>query len=32
MDSEEEFFSEEITKLKRDVNELGLSVLVAADW
>ncbi|XP_062501119.1 membrane-bound transcription factor site-1 protease-like [Corticium candelabrum] len=32
VDSEEEFFSEEITKLKRDVNELGLSVLVAADW
>jgi membrane-bound transcription factor site-1 protease len=32
VDSEEEFFSEEILKLKRDVNELGLSVLVFADW
>lgn len=31
MDSEEEFFPEEVTKLKRDI-DLGLSVIVMADW
>ncbi|XP_012285406.1 membrane-bound transcription factor site-1 protease [Orussus abietinus] len=32
VDSEEEFFPEEVTKLKRDVDEEGLSVVVFADW
>ena len=30
-DAEEEYFPEEISKLKRDVDE-GLSVVVFADW
>lgn len=30
-DPEEEYFPEEVTKLKRDVDQ-GLSVLVFADW
>ncbi|XP_043464380.1 membrane-bound transcription factor site-1 protease [Leptopilina heterotoma] len=32
VDSEEEFFPEEIVKLKEDVEEKGLSVVVFADW
>ncbi|KAL6064719.1 Membrane-bound transcription factor site-1 protease [Balamuthia mandrillaris] len=32
VDPEEEFFPEEVTKLYQDVTELGLSVLVFADW
>eukprot|EP01087_Luapelamoeba_hula_P020230 TRINITY_DN6871_c0_g1_i1.p1 TRINITY_DN6871_c0_g1~~TRINITY_DN6871_c0_g1_i1.p1 ORF type:complete len:1117 (+),score=136.46 TRINITY_DN6871_c0_g1_i1:101-3451(+) len=32
IDSEEEFFPEEIAKLKKDVEEEGLSVAVFADW
>mmetsp|Transcript_52022 Transcript_52022/g.130630 ORF Transcript_52022/g.130630 Transcript_52022/m.130630 type:complete len:919 (-) Transcript_52022:666-3422(-) len=32
VDPEEEFFSEEISKLGADVREKGLSVLVLADW
>lgn len=32
VDTEEEFFPEEVTKLKRDVEEEGLSVIVFADW
>ncbi|KAG5320863.1 MBTP1 protease, partial [Acromyrmex heyeri] len=32
VDTEEEFFPEEVTKLKRDVEENGLSVIVFADW
>lgn len=32
MDTEEEFFPEEITKLKHDVNEYGLNLIVFADW
>lgn len=32
VDPEEEYFSEEIEKLKRDVLELDLSVIVFADW
>eukprot|EP00051_Salpingoeca_urceolata_P025354 m.452370 g.452370 ORF g.452370 m.452370 type:complete len:1062 (+) comp20325_c5_seq5:2002-5187(+) len=32
VDSEEEFFPEEISKLERDVQEFGLSVIVVADW
>ena len=31
VDSEEEFFPDEITKLKRDIDQ-GLSVIVFADW
>jgi membrane-bound transcription factor site-1 protease len=31
VDAEEEYFPEEIAKLKRDVDE-GLSVIVFADW
>ena len=31
VDSEEEYFPEEVTKLKRDIDE-GLSVIVFADW
>lgn len=31
MDSEEEFFPEEVTKLKRDIDN-GLSIIVMADW
>lgn len=31
MDPEEEFFPEEITKLKRDV-DAGLSIIIFADW
>ncbi|XP_044021354.1 membrane-bound transcription factor site-1 protease [Aphidius gifuensis] len=32
VDSEEEFFPEEIIKLKKDVEEEGLSVVIFADW
>ncbi|XP_059622943.1 membrane-bound transcription factor site-1 protease isoform X2 [Phlebotomus argentipes] len=32
VDPEEEFFPEEIAKLKRDVLEIDLSVIVFADW
>ncbi|XP_046428490.1 membrane-bound transcription factor site-1 protease isoform X2 [Neodiprion fabricii] len=32
VDSEEEFFPEEVAKLKLDVEEEGLSVVVFADW
>ncbi|XP_031843340.1 membrane-bound transcription factor site-1 protease [Nomia melanderi] len=32
VDTEEEFFPEEVSKLKRDVEEEGLSVIVFADW
>ena len=32
VDSEEEFFPEEISKLKLDVEERGLSLVVFADW
>lgn len=32
VDTEEEFFPEEVTKLKRDVEEDGLSVIIFADW
>jgi membrane-bound transcription factor site-1 protease len=32
VDSEEEFFPEEIDKLKRDVSEKALSVVVFGDW
>ncbi|CAK9813875.1 Membrane-bound transcription factor site-1 protease [Anthophora quadrimaculata] len=32
VDSEEEFFPEEVAKLKKDVEEEGLSVVVFADW
>ncbi|XP_014609822.1 PREDICTED: membrane-bound transcription factor site-1 protease [Polistes canadensis] len=32
VDAEEEFFPEEIAKLKRDVEEDGLSVIIFADW
>jgi membrane-bound transcription factor site-1 protease len=31
VDPEEEYFSEEIAKLRRDVDN-GLSVIVVADW
>ena len=31
MDAEEEYFPEEIAKLKRDV-DAGLSVVIFADW
>ena len=32
VDSEEEYFAEEITKLREDVEEKGLSVIVVGDW
>ncbi|CAK9822443.1 Membrane-bound transcription factor site-1 protease [Anthophora retusa] len=32
VDSEEEFFPEEVAKLRKDVEEEGLSVVVFADW
>jgi membrane-bound transcription factor site-1 protease len=32
VDSEEEFYSEEVSKLSRDVNELGLGLMIFADW
>ena len=32
VDSEEEYFREEITKLKEDVETKGLSVIVVGDW
>ena len=32
VDSEEEYFPEEVTKLKRDVEERGLSLVVIGDW
>ena len=31
VDPEEEFFPEEVTKLKRDIDQ-GLSVIIFADW
>nr|XP_050867945.1 membrane-bound transcription factor site-1 protease isoform X2 [Vespula vulgaris] len=32
VDTEEEFFPEEVAKLKQDVEEDGLSVIIFADW
>lgn len=32
VDPEEEYFPEEVAKLSSDVNELGLSLVVLADW
>ena len=32
VDSEEEYFAEEVTKLRDDVENKGLSVIVVADW
>ena len=32
VDPEEEYFPAEIAKLKRDVAEAGLSIIVVADW
>ncbi|XP_017891773.1 membrane-bound transcription factor site-1 protease isoform X1 [Ceratina calcarata] len=32
VDTEEEFFPEEVAKLRKDVDEEGLSVVVFADW
>lgn len=32
VDTEEEFFPEEVAKLKRDVEDDGLSVIIFADW
>ena len=32
VDSEEEYFAEEVTKLREDVEEKGLSVIVVGDW
>ncbi|EDV29792.1 uncharacterized protein TRIADDRAFT_19704, partial [Trichoplax adhaerens] len=32
VDSEEEFFPQEVEKLRRDVEKLGLSVIIFADW
>ncbi|XP_072764123.1 membrane-bound transcription factor site-1 protease [Anoplolepis gracilipes] len=32
VDTEEEFFPEEVAKLKKDVEDNGLSVIVFADW
>lgn len=32
VDAEEEYFPEEITKLRHDVELLGLSVIIIADW
>ena len=32
VDTEEEFFPDEVDKLQRDVNALGLSLVVFADW
>ncbi|XP_060826066.1 membrane-bound transcription factor site-1 protease [Bombus pascuorum] len=32
VDSEEEFFPEEVAKLRKDVEEEGLSVVIFADW
>ena len=32
VDSEEEYFPEEISKLKQDIDDRGLSVIVVADW
>jgi hypothetical protein len=32
VDPEEEFFPEEITKVKRDVEDGGLALLIFADW
>ena len=32
MDGEEEYFPEEVEKLKQDVGEKGLSLIVIADW
>lgn len=32
VDPEEEYFAEEVKKLQVDVNELGLSLIVIADW
>ena len=32
VDPEEEFFPEEITKVKRDIEDGGLALLIFADW
>ena len=32
VDAEEEYFPEEISKLREDVDKLGLSLIVVADW
>ena len=32
MDSEEEFYEEEVAKLHRDVEQHGLGLIVFADW
>ena len=32
MDPEEEYFPEEITKLREDIEKHGLSLIVVADW
>ena len=32
VDPEEEFFPEEILKLRTDVEDLGLSLIIMADW
>jgi membrane-bound transcription factor site-1 protease len=32
VDPEEEYFPEESIKLRKDVEELGLSLIVMADW
>lgn len=32
VDPEEEYFPEESAKLRKDVEELGLSIIVMADW
>lgn len=32
VDSEEEYFAEEVAKLREDVEERGLSVIVVGDW
>ena len=31
VDAEEEYFPEEVTKLKRDIDN-GLSIIILADW
>ena len=32
VDAEEEYFPEEITKLREDIEQHGLSLIVVADW
>lgn len=32
VDSEEEYFAEEVAKLREDVEERGLSVIIVGDW